>query len=53
MRFRFEQPLEAASYDFRVYREGELVPWQPSALGQGVSLPRVELLPLLLTEALR
>jgi hypothetical protein len=53
VRFRFEQPLEAASYDFRVFRAGELVSWQPSAPGQSVSLPRTELLPLLLTEALR
>lgn len=55
VRFRFEQPLEAADYDFRVYRDGELVPWQPSALGaaHSMSLPPVDFLKLLLTEALR
>jgi hypothetical protein len=53
VRFRFEAPLEAAGYEFRVFRDGQLVPWQPSALGQSVSLPRVELLQVLLTEALR
>jgi hypothetical protein len=53
VRFRFEQPLEAADYDFRVFREGELVPWQPGALGQSLSLPPVDFLKLLLTEALR
>jgi hypothetical protein len=53
VRFRFAAPLEAAQYDFRIYRDGELVPWSPGAVGQSVSLPAVDFGQLLLAEVRR
>lgn len=53
VRFRFQAPLEAARYDFRVYANGELVPWQPVAVGQSLSLPPQDFGQLLLAEVLR
>ncbi|HET8936168.1 MAG TPA: hypothetical protein VFN67_22140, partial [Polyangiales bacterium] len=53
VRFRFEAPLEAAAYDFRVYSRGELVPWHPGPVGQTVSLPPEDFGQLLLAEVLR
>jgi hypothetical protein len=53
VRFRFEAPLEAAQYDFRVYRGGELVPWRPGPVGQSFSLPAEDFGQVLLAEVLR
>jgi hypothetical protein len=53
VRFRFEAPLEAAAYDFRMFERGELVPWTPGAVGSNVSLPAQDFGQLLLAEVLR
>lgn len=53
VRFRFDAPLEAAQYDFRVYEDGELKPWSPGAVGRSVSLPAEDFGALLLAEVLR
>jgi hypothetical protein len=53
VRFRFEAPLEAARYDFRVFSGGELVPWRPSVVGQTVQLPAEEFFEILVAEVLR
>ena len=53
VRFRFASPLEAAQYDFRVFRRGELVPFLPGPLGQRTTLPAEDFAQVLLSEVLR
>lgn len=52
VRFRFDAPLEAAGYDLRVFRRGELQPWLPGPIGQSVLLPPEDFAEVLLREAL-
>jgi hypothetical protein len=53
VRFRFAAPLEAAQYDLRVFRGGELVPFLPGPIGQRVTLPKEDFAQVLLGEVLR
>jgi hypothetical protein len=53
VRFRFDEPLEAAHYDFRVFRQGELMPWLPGPVGLRVGLPAEDFGQVLLSEVLR
>lgn len=53
VRFRFAAPLEAAQYDLRVFRGGELVPYVPGPIGQRVTLPKEDFAQVLLSEVLR
>ena len=53
VRFRFAAPLEAAQYDFRVFRAGELVPFLPGPIGRRVTLPPEDFAQVLLSEVLR
>jgi hypothetical protein len=51
--FAFGEALESEHYLFRVYRDGELVPWQIPAAGGGVSLPAHDFFRLVAAEVLR
>jgi hypothetical protein len=53
VRFRFDAPLEAAQYDFRVFRGGELMPWPPGPVGRSATLPPEDFAQVLLSEVLR
>jgi hypothetical protein len=53
VRFRFAEPLESMQYDFRIHRDGELVPWQPGPVGETISLPAQEFFQIVLAEVLR
>jgi hypothetical protein len=51
--FRFDEPLESKRYAFYVYRQGELVPWQPGAQHARERLPAYDFFELMAREALR
>jgi hypothetical protein len=51
--FTFEQPLEAAQYLFRAYRDGELVPWPVPEIGGSSDFPPHEFFRIVANEALR
>jgi hypothetical protein len=51
--FRFDEPLESKRYLFRVYRHGELVPWQPPAAGGSDHFEPQAFFQLMLREVLR
>jgi len=53
VRFQFAAPLEAAQYDLRVFRGGELVPFLPGAVGRRVTLPAEDFGQVLLSEVMR
>ncbi|MNC96217.1 hypothetical protein D3C83_135310 [compost metagenome] len=53
VRFRFTAPLEAAQYDFRVFRGGELVPFVLGPIGLVQTLPPEDFAQVLLSEVLR
>lgn len=51
--FRFAAPLETDRYVFRIYREGELVPWTPVFIGEHVDFPAYDFFQLMAAETLR
>jgi hypothetical protein len=51
--FAFAEALESPRYLFRIYRDGELVPWQLPAAGGGVTLPAHDFFQVIGAELLR
>jgi hypothetical protein len=51
--FRFDEPLEAARYVFRTYRDGGLVPWRPVVQGQRALFAAQDFFALVAREVLR
>jgi len=51
--FEFDEPLESNSYVFRSCRDGQLVPWTPTPIGERVHFPAHDFFKWLALEVLR